>query len=1306
MKFIPGVVCSASLVALLVNACSDPAALDAPHANTHQSEPSTEIFTNDETSTSENPPAAVNDLSPLDRAALLRRLQEQAGAEYALTSALDRARSLEWVNPAQGFWGRFETGTLLLDAERAAGGADEAPAPTKVELRGVGRGENLSNLALTDTTSRGNRVELQRERGITEWYANGPGGLEHGLVLSERPTGTGELVVDLAVDGLSPRLEGDRVVLHGPGGREVLSYRDLITTDATQTLVPSEFRVSGNRVQIVVDDSRATYPLSIDPNWVAATSRITQAFGSSTNHNVTMPATVDAGDLLLVLLASDGTAGVTTPSGWTELFSTTDPDTGFGDSAEFRLGAYAKDAAGNEDGTTVNFVTSGSEPAAAHVIRVAASAWEGTISTALATATSATGENTSPNPPTANPAWGSLDTLWVPVMGHYSTSTVTAPANYTTNHARTMANGDDCGLASSWRATSPLVASEDPSSYTLGTSRDWISNTIAIMPPCESDANCNDGNTCTVDTCTTPGPTTGVCNYVAAPSATVCRASTGVCDAEETCGGATTCPADAAAPSNTVCRASVGVCDLEETCGGAFTCPADAAAPPATVCRASVGVCDVTEMCGGATTCPADVAAAPTTVCRSAAGVCDVAETCDGATVCPADLKSTTQCRAAVGVCDAPDMCDGVSDSCPADAKSTAVCRPAVDACDAPEVCDGVSNVCAGDSLLPRTAVCRASAGACDTAETCTGSSAACPADAAAAAGTPCGNATSDDCTAADTCDGNFACQSNHSSDGTTCGGACGEVGTCTAGLCSAAQAACSDGDACNGTETCGGASCVGGTPLDCDDAVACTIDSCGSSRCSHAPDDTVCNTAGGEVCNRALGCSLCGNGVVDAGEECDEASDTATCDEDCTLPQCGDGWVNAALSEECDGSNLDGHTCESQGSGTGASGVLACDACTLVTSGCDGDADGLLDGADNCPDDSNADQSDSDADGTGDACDAVNNTGGTGSGGAGGMGAGGEPPSSGGAGGVTSGDGDAGVGGAATGEPDADGDGVPDATDSCVSVANPAQSDADGDGRGDCCDPTPGLGITVVTLTPDEVTTIEVNNTIITVRRNAVSAPTCVVVSVDPEGIAAPSDGRGDVIGVIPDVDLSVPGEVCFWVGATTDVTVGAWIDGEWVSVESRIRNGEVCANVDVLTGTTVLNVLPAGTPDSGAVMDDDMPEPDVMIEPAPRDDPMEEVDAAVEPEPVDDMDDEMVEEPAPPPDPNRPTPSTINTSRPMVARPDAATDAGLPPATSRAGDDGGCSTTGGPDGRGHLTFLLLALVGLRRRGGRSVNP
>ena len=63
-----------------------------------------------------------------------------------------------------------------------------------------------------------------------------------------------------------------------------------------------------------------------------------------------------------------------------------------------------------------------------------------------------------------------------------------------------------------------------------------------------------------------------------------------------------------------------------------------------------------------------------------------------------------------------------------------AVCRPALGICDAQEVCDGAGGACPTDLLLPADSECRASAGACDPPEQCTGTSVDCPAD----AGAPC----------------------------------------------------------------------------------------------------------------------------------------------------------------------------------------------------------------------------------------------------------------------------------------------------------------------------------------------------------------------------------------------------------------------------------------------------------------------------------------------------------------------------------------------------------------------------------------
>ena len=44
-----------------------------------------------------------------------------------------------------------------------------------------------------------------------------------------------------------------------------------------------------------------------------------------------------------------------------------------------------------------------------------------------------------------------------------------------------------------------------------------------------------------------------------------------------------------------------------------------------------------------------------------------------------------------------------------------------------------------------------------------------------------------------------------------------------------------------------------------------------------------------------------CGNGIVESGETCDHGGDSATCDADCTIAECGDGTLNATAGEGCD---------------------------------------------------------------------------------------------------------------------------------------------------------------------------------------------------------------------------------------------------------------------------------------------------------------------------------------------------------------------------------------------------------------------
>ena len=77
------------------------------------------------------------------------------------------------------------------------------------------------------------------------------------------------------------------------------------------------------------------------------------------------------------------------------------------------------------------------------------------------------------------------------------------------------------------------------------------------------------------------------------------------------------------------------------------------------------------------------------------------------------------------------------------------------------------------------------------------------------------------------------------------------------------------------------------------------------------------CDPPGSEQQNGAIcrqDCTYCGDGVKDAGEQCDDGNtvDDDACRNDCVLPFCGDGILDEG--EECDdGNNVDGDKCSAE---------------------------------------------------------------------------------------------------------------------------------------------------------------------------------------------------------------------------------------------------------------------------------------------------------------------------------------------------------------------------------------------------------
>jgi hypothetical protein len=147
----------------------------------------------------------------------------------------------------------------------------------------------------------GQRIEYDWDDNLTEWYVNDQRGLEHGYTVHRRPevaaplrggrrgghahspsaTEGGRhdpLRITLAVRGdLAPRISGDgrNVAFVNDAGAAAVNYSGLTVLDARGVIVPSWFEVGNSNspfsilhsqfIRIVVDDSDAVYPLTIDP---------------------------------------------------------------------------------------------------------------------------------------------------------------------------------------------------------------------------------------------------------------------------------------------------------------------------------------------------------------------------------------------------------------------------------------------------------------------------------------------------------------------------------------------------------------------------------------------------------------------------------------------------------------------------------------------------------------------------------------------------------------------------------------------------------------------------------------------------------------------------------------------------------------------------------------------------------------------------------------------------------------------------------------------------------------------------------
>jgi len=257
--------------------------------------------------------------------------------------------------------------------------------------------------------------------------------------------------------------------------------------------------------------------------------------------------------------------------------------------------------------------------------------------------------------------------------------------------------------------------------------------TFAVVQ-CSTNADCNDSNVCTTDTCVS-----NLCVFT--NNADSCDDGN-ACTTSDTCSGGS-------------CGGTPITCNDDNIC-------TDDSCDPATGCvyTPNNSACDDSNACTESDTCSGGSCGGTPITCNDD-NIC-TDDSCDPATGCVfTPGNAGTVCNPGSGdLCDPDETCDGVSAVCPADtiAPATTICNPGSgDICDPDESCTGVADAaCPTDNIAPATTVCNPGSGdICDPDESCTGvADAACPADVVAPPDTVCNPSINEFCDVDELCTG------------------------------------------------------------------------------------------------------------------------------------------------------------------------------------------------------------------------------------------------------------------------------------------------------------------------------------------------------------------------------------------------------------------------------------------------------------------------------------------------------------------------------------------------------------------------
>jgi len=208
--------------------------------------------------------ASFADLDPL----LQYRISEDQGRDNAAFHIRKEARVFKLDNTVLGL-----TCAIGQDGMEITKGAHRFG----LGLSQARQGENSAVYArnMDKAHVQANRLTFSaktKDTPVSEWYVNGPQGIQQGWTISRRIGNDDALILELAESGnLKMEIaEGGRAVaLKDTEGNTILHYRGLYVYDARRRALPAHFEKADQSLRICIADKDALYPITVDP-WTQA----------------------------------------------------------------------------------------------------------------------------------------------------------------------------------------------------------------------------------------------------------------------------------------------------------------------------------------------------------------------------------------------------------------------------------------------------------------------------------------------------------------------------------------------------------------------------------------------------------------------------------------------------------------------------------------------------------------------------------------------------------------------------------------------------------------------------------------------------------------------------------------------------------------------------------------------------------------------------------------------------------------------------------------------------------------------------